>query len=285
MSQYHNSSRGRIHVRRLSGYFTVLAALFLTLVAPGVFAQTHVANPYVGAKVYVSPDWTTEVGTAVATEPAGSTLAQQMSVVGNTPTFVWMDHIGAIYGGAAGGGRMSLAQHIAAAVSQAAGAEIVVQLVIYDLPDRDCAALASNGELSIAGSDTVTGPTGAKETLTGLTGLQEYEQYYITPIYDALAAAPPNVRFVLVIEDDSLPNIVTNTGYSYTLANCVAANGGQSYPTYSTTGVYVQGIQYALNQFHLLPNAYNYLDIGHHGWLGWPEGAALAFPFYASVVK
>ena len=285
MSQYHNSSRGRIHVRRLSGYFTVLAALFLTLVAPGVFAQTHVANPYVGAKVYVSPDWTTEVGTAVATEPAGSTLAQQMSVVGNTPTFVWMDHIGAIYGGAAGGGRMSLAQHIAAAVSQAAGSEIVVQLVIYDLPDRDCAALASNGELSIAGSDTVTGPTGAKETLTGLTGLQEYEQYYITPIYDALAAAPPNVRFVLVIEDDSLPNIVTNTGYSYTLANCVAANGGQSYPTYSTTGVYVQGIQYALNQFHLLPNAYNYLDIGHHGWLGWPEGAALAFPFYASVVK
>jgi cellulase/cellobiase CelA1 len=268
----------------LSGYFTVLAALFLTLVVPSTFAQTHVANPYVGAKVYVSPDWTTEVATAVATEPAGSTLAQQMAIVGNTPTFIWMDHIGAIYGGAAGGGRLSLAQHIAAAATQAAGAEIVVQLVIYDLPDRDCAALASNGELSIAGGDTVTGPTGAKETLTG-TGLQEYENYYITPIYQALAAAPSNIRFVLVIEDDSLPNIVTNTGYSYSLANCVAANGGQSYPTYSTTGVYVQGIQYALNQFHSLPNAYNYLDIGHHGWLGWPQGAALAFPFYASVIK
>jgi cellulase/cellobiase CelA1 len=238
----------------------------------------------VGAKVYVSPDWTNEVGTAVATEPAGSTLAEQMAVVGNTPTFVWMDHIGAIYGGAAGGGRMSLAQHIAAAATQANGSPIVVQLVIYDLPDRDCAALASNGELSIAGGDTVTGPTGAKETLTG-TGLQEYENDYITPIFEALSAAPSNVRFVLVVEDDSLPNIVTNTGYSFSIANCVAANGGESYPTYSTTGVYVQAIQYALNQFHSLPNVYNYLDIGHHGWLGWTEGAGLAFPFYATVVK
>jgi len=285
MSQQSTPPCGRPCARLLSGYFAVLAILLLTSITPGTFAQvTHVANPYVGATVYVSPDWTKEVGTAVAAESAGSTLAEQMAVVGNTPTFVWMDHIGAIYGGAAANGRMSLAQHIAAAATQANGAEIVVQLVIYDLPDRDCAALASNGELSIAGGDTVTGPTGAKETLTG-TGLQEYESDYITPIYQALAAAPSNIRFVLVIEDDSLPNIVTNTGYSFSLANCIAANGGESYPTYSTTGVYVQGIQYALNQFHSLPNAYNYLDIGHHGWLGWTEGASLAFPFYASVVK
>ena len=260
-----------------------LITSMLTLTLPAAFAQ-HVANPYSGATVYVSPDWTNEVGTAVATEPAGSALANQMTIVGKTPTFVWMDHIGAIYGGAAGGGRMSLAQHISAAAAQANGAPIVVQLVIYDLPDRDCAALASNGELSISGGDTVTGPTGAKETLVG-TGLQEYETYYITPIVQAMAAAPSNVRFVLVVEDDSLPNIVTNTGYSFSIANCVAANDGMSYPTYSMSGVYVQAIQYALNQFHALPNAYNYLDIGHHGWLGWTEGAGLAFPFYADVVK
>jgi len=167
MSQQFNTSWGRTRACRLSVYFSVLAALLLTLDAPGVFAQTHVANPYVGATVYVSPDWTNEVGTAVATETAGSPLANQMTVVGKTPTFIWMDHIGAIYGGAAANGRMSLAQHIAEAATQANDGEIVVQLVIYDLPDRDCAALASNGELSIAGGDTVTGPTGAKETLTG----------------------------------------------------------------------------------------------------------------------
>ncbi len=274
--------------RRLASHAAWIAALVLVVstfafTLPAAFAQ-HVSNPYSGATVYVSPDWTNEVGTAVATEPAGSALANQMTIVGKTPTFVWLDHIGAIYGGAAAGGRMSLAQHISAAAAQANGAPIVVQLVIYDLPDRDCAALASNGELSIAGGDTVTGPTGAKETLTG-TGLDEYETDYITPIVQALAAAPSNIRFVLVVEDDSLPNIVTNTGYSYSLANCIAANDGMSYPTYSMSGVYVQAIQYALNQFHALPNVYNYLYIGHHGWLGWTEGAGLAFPFYADVVK
>jgi cellulose 1,4-beta-cellobiosidase len=284
MLQKTNPPCGREHSCPLSWYFRVLAALSLTLVASsGVAQATHVANPYVGAKVYVSPDWTTEVGTAVATEPTGSTLAGQMSVVGNTPTFVWMDHIGAIYGGAAANGRMSLAQHIAAAAAQANGAEIVVQLVIYDLPDRDCAALASNGELSIAGGDTVIGPTGAMETLTG-TGLQEYETDYITPIVQALAAAPSNIRFVLVIEDDSLPNMITNTGLSFSLANCIAANDGQS-GSPSLNGIYVQGIQYALNQFHALPNAYNYLDVGHHGWLGWPANSTIAFPFFVSVAK
>jgi cellulose 1,4-beta-cellobiosidase len=281
MLQQFNSSLGRATVRRLSVYFTVLAALLLTIVLPGAFAQTHVANPFVGAKVYVNPDYTSEVATAIATEPAGSTLASQMTVVGNTPTFVWLDRIAAVAGGSVNSGRLGLQGHINAAVAQANGAEIIVPLVIYDLPDRDCAALASNGELSIAGGDT---PKGYTTPLTG-TGIQEYENDYITPIYNILAAAPSNVRFVLVIEDDSLPNIVTNTGYSYALANCIAANGGSSYPTYSMTGVYVQGIQYALNKFHSLPNAYNYLDIGHHGWLGWTEGASLAFPFYANVAK
>ena len=32
----------------------------------------------------------------------------------------------------------------------AAGANLVLPLVVYDLLDRDCAALVSNGELSIA---------------------------------------------------------------------------------------------------------------------------------------
>ena len=34
--------------------------------------------------------------------------------------------------------------------ADAAGGTQVVQAVIYDLPDRDCAAKASNGEFSIA---------------------------------------------------------------------------------------------------------------------------------------
>jgi len=285
MSQQFNPPCVRALARQVSGYLAVLAISLLTIVTPSVFAQvTHVSNPYAGATVYVSPDYTTEVATAVATETAGSALANQMTVVGKTPTFVWLDRIAAIAGGSVNNGRLGLQGHIDAALAQQSGSTpVVVQLVLYDLPDRDCAALASNGELSIAGGDI---PKGYTTALMG-TGIQEYENDYITPIYNILAQykTNPNVRFVLVIEDDSLPNIVTNTGYSYSLANCIAANGGASYPTYSTSGVYVQGIQYALNQFHSLPNAYNYLDIGHHGWLGWTTGAGLAFPFYATVAE
>jgi len=299
MSQQLNSSRGRVCARRLSVYFTVLAALFLTLAVPSVFAQvTHVSNPYVGATVYASPDYTTEVGTAIAAEPAGSTLASQMAVVGNTPTFVWLDRIAAIYGGSVNNGRLGLQGHINAALAQQQGTEpVVVQLVIYDLPDRDCAALASNGELSIAGGDI---PKGYTTALTG-TGIEEYENDYITPIYNILAqyATNPNIRFVLVIEDDSLPNLLTNTGVSFTDANCVLANAGVSNASLPanwtqtatpvenipSTGVYYQGITFAANTFHQLPNVYNYLDIGHHGWLGWTSNTAYAVAFFSSFVQ
>jgi cellulose 1,4-beta-cellobiosidase len=228
-------------------------------------------------------DYTNEVNTAIAAEPAGSTLAEQMNTIASYPTFVWMDHIGAIAGGAANSGRLGLQGHINAAIAQQKGSEpVVVQVVIYDLPDRDCAALASNGELSIAGGDI---PIGQTTPLTG-TGIQEYENDYINPIFNILSQYKnnPNVRFVLVIEDDSLPNMITNTGLSFSLPNCIAANDGQS-GSPSLNGIYVQGIQYALNEFHSLPNVYNYLDIGHHGWLGWPSNSTIAYPFFASVAK
>jgi cellulose 1,4-beta-cellobiosidase len=295
MFQQFNPPCGRARARRLSGYLAVFAVLQLAILAPGAFAQSHVANPYSGAMVYVNPDYSTEVATAEAAEPA---LAGKMATVAKQPTFVWLDRIAAITavnGNGTATGRLSLQQHINAAVAQANGAEIVVQLVIYDLPQRDCAALASNGELSIAGGDV---PLGGGPALTG-TGIQEYENDYITPIYNILAKAPSNVRFVLVIEDDSLPNLLTNTGVSFTDANCVAANGGVSNAgepanwtqtatpvlNIPSTGVYYQGITYAANTFHKLPNAYNYLDIGHHGWLGWTANTAYAVQFFSSFVR
>ena len=38
----------------------------------------------------------------------------------------------------------------ASAIQKATGQKQLVQIVVYDLPDRDCAAKASNGEFSIA---------------------------------------------------------------------------------------------------------------------------------------
>jgi len=272
---------------RIAFPFLCALLMMLALAAPGAFAQTvtHVTNPFAGAQFYVNPDWTNEVATATVGQP--TTLANQMKVVGTYPTAVWLDRIAAISGG---NGRKSLLEHVNAALAQQAASgtnqPIVVELVIYDLPDRDCAALASNGELSIAGNDTIQGPNGPI-TLTG-TGLQEYQNDYITPITNVLqtVAGNPNIRFVLVVEDDSLPNMITNVGQAPNPAiqACVNANAGVSGQP-SMNGVYVQAIQSALNAFHKFPNVYNYLDVGHHGWLGWSNNFQPGVDFLTAVAK
>src|SRR5215471_14906612 len=236
--------------------------------AAGAFAQQHVSNPFVGATQYVNTDYAKEVQALMATT-SDPVLKAKMNTVTTYSTGIWMDRIAAIAGNSANGGRLGLQEQLDNAVlkQQAAGQPVVVPLVIYDLPDRDCAARASNGELSIA----------ANPPTQPLDGLTTYEQQYIDVIAGILKNPSfANIRFVLVIEPDSLPNLVTNTGKSFTIQNCVDAQ---------SSGVYVKGIQHAINAFHPLPNAYLYLDIGHSAWLGWPDNASAAVSFYTTTVS
>lgn len=39
-------------------------------------------------------------------------------------------------------------------------------------------------------------------------------------------------------------------------------------------GNYVKGVGYALAKLGAIPNVYNYLDAGHHGWIGWDDNFA-----------
>jgi cellulose 1,4-beta-cellobiosidase len=219
----------------------------------------HVVNPFTGASWYVNPDYTAEANYS-ASQTTG-TLAAQMQYVGKQSTFMWLDHIGAIYGGSDnasainGGDRKSLQAQLQNAVSDdTSGSPMIVPIVIYDLPDRDCAALASNGELSISNN-----------------GLSYYEHSYIDPIAQILSDYEnTNLRIVAVIEPDSLPNLVTNES----LSNCSQAN---------SSGVYADGIEYALNKLHAIPNVYNYLDIAHSAWLGWPSNMSPAVTLFHQV--
>jgi cellulose 1,4-beta-cellobiosidase len=220
---------------------------------------SHVTNPFTGASWYVNPDYTAEVATSAS--GASGTLAAQMTLVGKEPTFIWLDHIGAVYGGsdnasgAGGTGRLSLEAQLQAAAASASGPTIF-PIVIYDLPDRDCDALASNGELSISNN-----------------GLSYYEHSYIDPIAQILSNyRNTNLRIVAVIEPDSLPNLVTNSS----VANCSQAN---------SSGVYADGIEYALNKLHAIPNVYNYMDIAHSAWLGWPSNMTPAVSLYKQVAS
>jgi cellulose 1,4-beta-cellobiosidase len=203
----------------------------------------------------VNPNYTAEVAKSVA--GATGHLAEQMTRVGQQPTGIWLDHIGAIYGGADSTGRLSLEAQLNGALKQRSGTTpILVPIVVYDLPNRDCAALASNGELTVSNN-----------------GLNYYEQDYINPIAQILANyAHTNIRVIAIIEPDSLPNLVTNLN----LANCSQAN---------SSGAYVTGIQYALNKLHAIPNVYNYVDIAHSAWLGWPSNMGPAVNLYKSVAS
>ncbi|MFL9655282.1 cellulose 1,4-beta-cellobiosidase [Streptomyces sp. PB17] len=189
----------------------------------------RVDNPYDGAQVYVNPEWSAHA----AAEPGGDRIADQ-------PTGVWLDRIAAIEG--ANGG-MGLRDHLDAALEQKGSGEMVVQLVIYNLPGRDCSALASNGEL-------------------GPTEIDRYKTEYIDPIAEILSDSKyADLRIVTTVEIDSLPNLITNvSGRPTVTENCdvMKANGN-----------YQKGVGYALNKLADAGNVYNYVDAGHHGWLGW----------------
>jgi cellulose 1,4-beta-cellobiosidase len=73
-----------------------------------------------------------------------------------------------------------------------------------------------------------------------------------TAIVAAIKAAP-NVAVALIIEPDSLPNLVTNAN----LTTCAASASD-----------YKAGVAYALKNLNL-PNVAMYIDAGHGGWLGW----------------
>ncbi|MEU6275717.1 glycoside hydrolase family 6 protein [Streptomyces populi] len=204
----------------------LLGALSVTALPATASAAAKLDNPYVGAKAYVNPDWSARA----AAEPGGSAISDQ-------PTFVWLDRMAAIQGTADARG---LKAHLDAAKAQGAN---LVQLVIYDLPGRDCAALASNGEL-------------------GPEDLATYQSGYIDPIAAILAdPAYASLRIVNLIEPDSLPNLVTNAGGT--------AGSTTQCATMKANGNYEKGVGYALHTLGALPNTYNYIDAGHHGWLGW----------------
>ena len=236
----------------LSGFFIpnlVETKAFVAL-ADGV----HVDNPYAGAKWYINPDWAAQVQAVAATKTG--TLRAEMKQIATYSTAIWLDRIAAVTGGPSV--KRNLAGYLDNALSQAQGSSqpVVMTIVVYDLPNRDCAAFASNGELSIAND-----------------GLKTYESKYIDPIATTLSNPKySNLRIAVIIEPDSLPNLVTNLS----IPKCAEANSSNAYKL---------GVQYALNKLHAIPNVYNYVDIAHSAWLGWDSNFQPAVNLITSVVK
>ena len=74
----------------------------------------------------------------------------------------------------------------------------------------------------------------------------------------------PNTAIALVIEPDSLPNLVTNSN----LQTCKDSASG-----------YRDGVAYALKSLNL-PNIAMYIDAGHGGWLGWNDNLSTSLIYF-----
>jgi len=194
-------------------------------------AGTHLADPFAGINLYVNPYW------------QGSTKGYSVN------TSIWLDTNMAVDGTA--GYPKSINGWMDAALAAGKNA---ISIVVYNLPGRDCAALASNGLLP------------ATEA-----GLTTYKTVYIDPIA-AAAAAHPTLRVIAIIEPDSLPNLVTNLSDP----DCSSVN---------SQTLYQRGTTYTLSKFETVPNIYSYLDIGHAGWLGWPSNFNPAITLISNVIK
>ncbi|MBN2534938.1 MAG: glycoside hydrolase family 6 protein [Spirochaetales bacterium] len=183
--------------------------------------EQRVDNPWAGSTWYHDPIWGQK-----ARDGGGASIA-------NNNTCVWMDRIGAITDG------IGLRGHLDECLSQGAN---LIMIAVYNAPNRDCSASASNGELLIAED-----------------GFNRYCNEYIDPIVAIMGdSAYRGLRIVCILEQDSLANLITNLD----IAKCSEANGA---------GGYVDCIRYATNQLRTLPNTYIYGSLEHSGWLGWSD--------------
>jgi cellulose 1,4-beta-cellobiosidase len=204
-------------------------------------APTAAGNPFAGKQIYANPFYSSEIHTLAIPSLTG-TLASKATSVAEVGSFVWLDQAA----------KVPIVEtyltNIDALNAAGANPPVIGAFVIYDVPNRDCAAAASNGEYTVADN-----------------GVALYETYINNIV--AILKEHPNTEVVLVIEPDSLANLVTNLS----VEKCSEAEQA-----------YITCITYAIQQFNL-PNVSMYLDAGHAGWLGWPANIGPAAQLFSSL--
>tara|TARA_B110001452_G_scaffold159034_1_gene132328 strand:+ start:1210 stop:2658 length:1449 start_codon:yes stop_codon:yes gene_type:complete len=188
-------------------------------------------NPFKNVDFHRSARYSDAVQSSVQREGAGlgdaaTDLSQLLACVADVPTALWIAKAEQI--------PTVLEEALRAATEQQAttGRRVLVAIVVYDLPGRDCGASASSGEISIA------------------DGLSTYESLYLRPM-EAVLRRWPEPRKAFFLEPDSLPNLVTSLG----VPKCAAAAKG-----------YRSGVARAADL--LAPHGALYLDVGNSGWIG-----------------
>jgi cellulose 1,4-beta-cellobiosidase len=132
----------------------------------------------------------------------------------------------------------------------AAGKPVVPVFILYDLPNRDCSAKSSDGELSVDHD-----------------GAARYQTDYVDKVALQFRAHGTQ-HIVVVLEPDSLGNLATNMD----VPKCAAS-----------AKAYRDSIAYAISTLST-PNVSIYLDAAHGGWLGWDKNRDKIVHIYQEVL-
>jgi cellulose 1,4-beta-cellobiosidase len=204
-------------------------------------SETSRRNPFLDVNFFLNPEYVENVE---ATAKAFPQEAEAIRKVKQYPSGLWLDSIAHI-------ANVPKWLDEARKQQQASGKPTLSLFVVYDMPNRDCAANSSAGELIVA-------ENGAAR--------------YRTEFIDVIAAhfkTYSDLPIVVVLEPDSLGNLVTNMN----LPKCADARS-----------VYIDSTVYAIQKLQL-PNVSIYLDAAHAGWLGWDHHRESLIKVYKKVLK
>jgi cellulose 1,4-beta-cellobiosidase len=228
-----------------------MRVILLALFAFVAFVAGQSTNPFSGKTFYVNPSFQAEIQSSIntATDATAKANLQKMQ---QTASAYWLDVIAKVSN--PNSNSTSDAAGILADAAKKSPPQLVV-LIVYDLPNRDCHAKASNGEICC--NPNSNGTCNYDQGGDCANGLSTYKSKYIDALAVILQKYQATVPIVLIIEPDSLPNLATN------MADPHCGNS-------ATVTAYEQGIPYAIQTLRkACPTCGIYVDAAHSGWLGW----------------
>jgi cellulose 1,4-beta-cellobiosidase len=229
-------------IRINPAWFVILAASSCAgaIGETGSSSPASSKNPFKDVAFFLNPGYTANVEATAKKHPDEAAAIRKVATY---PTAVWLDsieHVSNLQGWLDDAKKQQ----------EASGKPTLTVVVVYDLPNRDCSAASSAGELKVTQN-----------------GEARYMNEFIDPI-TAQFKAHPDQPIVVILEPDSLGNLATNMA----LPMCQEAKSA-----------YKNGIVYAIKKF-ALPNVSVYLDAAHSGWLGWDDNRAKIARIFKTVL-
>jgi cellulose 1,4-beta-cellobiosidase len=214
-------------------FFTLLALALATIGTATPTPECNSDNPFLNRVQYANSRYAKLLEQTIDSFTAKGDIlnAARTRTVQDVGTFIWIDKFSVI---------PEFKEHLKEAVKKQRYTfkKLIVPFVVYNLPDRDCSAKASDGELKL-----------------DQEGEKKYREF-VDQIYAIISAKPFNhLDFAVVVEPDSLGNSVTNMG----VPKCAGA-----------AGAYSRGVAYAVEKLGKMENVALYIDAAHSNWLGWP---------------